>query len=559
MKKIILFSCILLFIISTISVQKVFAANCQDVDGWCAPNANPSVCKTSQITGSCSTGLFCCKNSPTPTPIPDETPCKNKGGYCIHNSPQVCGSGQQTLQSGLCGSGAFDRCCIPPTPTPSTCGGTGKCYASCPGGTSWVSPVTSCGPNGYCCIPNATPTSPPPPPSGGSSGASSGGTTSTSSSSTVKVVSKTVPDWVKNLSCQTVKDQNDWNTHPNSREFPAKGVVDNGTWPQLWDPYGCVRTWCDNNELYAYYTWNSGYTDTKAQSNYQIYNWSTSLPNNNITIGGIGGNTNAVVDYGASSTWNGKWVFAQVINGYNEWGYPGVGVGLTCSAQPTVAPTAVPTVPASGTTITPTTNPSGQLTVGVSLVVGSIDTNDAQTQRQPKHQTRRVTLYFYSSNNYTNDYSGSKAIIAKGDVTFTGGDPNDPLSYGTFSNPQFTLPKAIQPGNYFIFGKIEGSLRQSFNNPPAPIDISNGTFLFFAQPFVMGEVVSTNNQIQATDYQTILTCYGAQSNSVSSDCANLNMGDDIFSDIPWLDLNDDGIIDGIDYNILIRNFGKHGL
>lgn len=221
----------------------------------------------------------------------------------------------------------------------------------------------------------------------------------------------------------------------------------------------------------------------------------------------------------------------------------------------------------TGPTNTPTpTGPAptpGPFNITVSVMLDSIDTNDAAIQRQPQHLTRNLTLYFYQNANYANDPNGNNAIVETGKVTFTGGDPNNPLTYGTFSASDFTLHK-VTPGNYYVLGRVEGSLRQALNNPPTPIAITNGannpTVLSFSQPLHMGDVVSTNNSIQSIDYSAVaLTCYGTKPNTISSDCNQLNMKDDIFSDMPWADLNDDGQIDGIDYNILIRNFGKHGL
>ncbi len=75
----------------------------------------------------------------------------------------------------------------------------------------------------------------------------------------------------------------------------------------------------------------------------------------------------------------------------------------------------------------------------------------------------------------------------------------------------------------------------------------------------MGKLISSSgNQINDYDYNALVSCYGSK--VTSDDCTKLSLADDIFPITnPYADFNDDGVIDGIDYNILIRNYNHSGL
>jgi hypothetical protein len=398
----------------------------------------------------------------------------------------------------------------------------------------------------------------------------------TSSAFAVIIVSKPVPDWVQNLTCTTPKDQYDWDHHTNAREFPAKYSTNTWDWPILFSPSGCVKTWCDKDDgnIYAYYTWNAGYNDAKARSNFQIYNWNGDglLSGSQITMS-AGSATSAVVQYGPSSQWAGKYVFAQMINGYNEWGYPGVGVSLVCTAQPT-APTATPiptTATATETPIPPTvspTQPGALLTTGnLSLQLESIGKDD---NNNPLHPTRKVILYFFDQQ----DTALQHALFVS---------PVTNVSYNTitgyFANASFPLT-GLTSGQYLILARtLQGSLVSqigSGQNGTGPITIVGGTgnMLVDTQnsqnttaatvvPILhLGNAVTSCtdathcsfNTVDLLDYSAVVDCFGTKKSADNCLAHGVfpNTSDTI------TDFNDDGVVDGTDFTIMMKNYKLFG-
>ncbi len=130
-------------------------------------------------------------------------------------------------------------------------------------------------------------------------------------------------------------------------------------------------------------------------------------------------------------------------------------------------PTATPAAP----TPTPTPVAPQPAVASVAVQLDSINANDPST---PNHPTRHLTIYLYKDDSYKNDPTGDKAVIKGGstdDITFTKGDPNNqPASYGTYTNASFPLGNIV-PGQYYVFGKTEGSLREPFSGTPSLVSL----------------------------------------------------------------------------------------
>lgn len=190
---------------------------------------------------------------------------------------------------------------------------------------------------------------------------------------------------------------------------------------------------------------------------------------------------------------------------------------------------------------------------------------DSLNNTKPHHLQRSLVLYFYTANTYGSDPMGVKAdYTARDTLTFSSGssNSNDSLAY-VFTNTTFNLG-SVATNDYYILAKSpEGSLRQLLSNQKIHITAGTNTILVNTDntngsptiPLLLMGDINNNNQVGVDDYAILRDCYGA--NAVQSRCSDHHLADTTVG--LFADLNDDGVIDGIDYNLLIRNMNANGL
>lgn len=418
-----------------------------------------------------------------------------------------------------------------------------------------------------CCIPPITPQPPTPTKTPtGSSGGSGTGTPTTVTDISVSTADCASTSTNPSNCTNVISSQESDYGQKSSRDFPQTGVSD-GAWPVLWPPLGNIVSWCDaSKNVYAKFTWNKGYTDATANAHYKLGLWISDFPPNPKEFTTDGATTLTLkFDPKYSGLDGASWVS----NGWYTQGTPEIGWPHTyfiladCNAAP-------PTVTPAPTTNPIPSGPPGTATANIKIRLDSFDLLDASQNsstpaRQPKHTTRNVKIYLYKTTNYVDDLNGDHATnVISGTVSWSPPDPNAEnfqSTVGMYVNPNQSLG-IITPDNYYVFIRTEGSLMQPLSNPPTltPIVTSAINVLNFTTPLHMGKLAGNENRIGVLDFNVIQTCYGATlSIAAKSDClAFPNIKDNLFNNIPITDLNDDGKVDGIDYNIFIRNFGLSG-
>jgi len=215
--------------------------------------------------------------------------------------------------------------------------------------------------------------------------------------------------------------------------------------------------------------------------------------------------------------------------------------------NPITTSTPTPTESVSPPVSPPLSPTPGQTTGSISFHFEGID---GKNNVSPHHSQRKITLSFYRQNNFAFVPDFSTTIL----VTSVNGDQN-----GTFTNSSFELP-FLPPGSYYVLAKSpEGSLREIINNAHA-LTITAGqrnNFLGDANNTLptmrMGDITN-HNTVDIKDYNALIDCFGNKLNSAS--CKSHHLSDELLDSFG--DLNDDGIVSGIDYNILLRNFGNSG-
>jgi len=194
----------------------------------------------------------------------------------------------------------------------------------------------------------------------------------------------------------------------------------------------------------------------------------------------------------------------------------------------------------------PSTGPLGP-TLNLSFTVPGIGSGGGVLK--PLHTTRNVTVFLFSQDVNSQDPAVKPLYTVQGTATFD----SNPLSptYTSFVNPAFDLGSAVQNGTYQISFRTDQSLRTLIKQNPTDIGgelisltTGNDPVQIPLQTVLMGDVIPDqgDNKIDINDYNAFINCYG-ENNTTSSFCKGHNYGD----------FNDDGVVDGIDYNILLRS------
>ncbi len=181
-----------------------------------------------------------------------------------------------------------------------------------------------------------------------------------------------------------------------------------------------------------------------------------------------------------------------------------------------ITPTTIPTSSPSDTNVS--------LTLGLHGI-GSVGDNlnpSGPGNSNPIHTMRNVTLHVYNS-------TPSHVANVAGTVTF---DTTSGLFQG-----EFDLGK-LSSGTYSLFVITPGFLKKELSRVTLA---SQQTTTLSTIYLVNGDILSQNT-LSILDYNMIYSCFGSRQNS--STCLNPQ----------GADLNDDGVVDGIDYNIFLREY-----
>lgn len=143
-----------------------------------------------------------------------------------------------------------------------------------------------------------------------------------------------------------------------------------------------------------------------------------------------------------------------------------------------------------------------------------------------KHITRNVLLTFYDSTN-------KPVTTVPGSIMYNSSSKN---FQGTLSS------STLATGQYTVILTMNGYLGKQF---PGIIGITQGQTITLPEISLITGDINNDNQLNILDYNAIISCFGLK--AATNVCTN-----PITAQNPGADLNDDGVIDGIDYNLFIR-------
>ncbi|MGI8419050.1 MAG: hypothetical protein ACR2LN_00225 [Candidatus Levyibacteriota bacterium] len=167
---------------------------------------------------------------------------------------------------------------------------------------------------------------------------------------------------------------------------------------------------------------------------------------------------------------------------------------------------------------------------------------------KPLHPKRNVIVFLYATNVNSIDPNVKPLYTIRGNAAFDT-NINSP-TYTSFINPSFDLGSTVNDGDYQLVFRTDQSLRTIVKDNPTDVGgkaLNIGkkqTSLFIPlQTVLMGDTIPDDgdNVVKADDYNAFINCYGEKNNTTF--CKGKNYGD----------FDDNGQVDGIDYNILLRS------
>lgn len=185
--------------------------------------------------------------------------------------------------------------------------------------------------------------------------------------------------------------------------------------------------------------------------------------------------------------------------------------------------------------------------IGLSFTLPGIGTNGGNLK--PAHPSKDVTIYFYNSDTNIADKTVKPVYLKKILATYDE-NPNS-STYTYFVNKYIDLGD-IDNGNYQIAFQTPQSLLNLIKSPDSRV-LGGQIFELFERHFstlppqsiLTGDIYPYpihDNKIDINDYNMLVNCFNVQISSEK--CENSSIAD----------LDDNGIVDGIDYNILLLNF-----
>lgn len=185
---------------------------------------------------------------------------------------------------------------------------------------------------------------------------------------------------------------------------------------------------------------------------------------------------------------------------------------------------------ATGISLYPPTPVNEDTTFSTSLYLTGIGAPSGTFS--PKHPERPAVITLFDTNN-------TLITTRTGQITYTATSGN---FIGTINSGQSTIPA----GNYTVKVQTPQFLRKQY---PGIFSLqAPGTFSLPTLYMTTGDV-NLDNKIDILDYNLITTCYGNKQSSAS--CTQTPQYPD--NSAPLADLNDDGVVEGIDYNLFIRS------
>lgn len=168
----------------------------------------------------------------------------------------------------------------------------------------------------------------------------------------------------------------------------------------------------------------------------------------------------------------------------------------------------------------------------------------------PRNVSRVVRLYFFDPDSNTDDDTVKPIGSVVGSADFDS-DPNS-ATFGSFINSNIDLGDKIPDGRYQIAFKMDQALSKlikedskdiggkiyEIRNSSRPIDIDG-------QEIIIGDIypdAKGDNVMDINDYNALVSCFGTKAESETC------------KDNKAADLNDDGRINGIDYNVMFGSF-----
>lgn len=211
---------------------------------------------------------------------------------------------------------------------------------------------------------------------------------------------------------------------------------------------------------------------------------------------------------------------------------------------------AIPTIPPEPTDEVPAI-PAGPL-LGLSFSVPGIGSNGGNLK--PIHPTRNVTIYLYKTGVNALDKKIRPVNTIKTKAYFDA-NPDSP-TYTQFLNPKIDLGAAVNDGDYQIMLQTDFSFRTLVKEKPDSVGgieyslfrqtIQNDDYNKLPiQTLLVGDlypVEGPDNVADLGDYDVLVNCYHLRHGTPK--CPNPYMAD----------LNDDGIVNGLDYNVLVTTF-----
>ncbi len=214
--------------------------------------------------------------------------------------------------------------------------------------------------------------------------------------------------------------------------------------------------------------------------------------------------------------------------------------------MPPVYPTIEPTIEFIPT---PSPLPAGPV-VQLSFSMPGIGTYGGNLL--PLHPIRDVIVYLYKPDANTVDKRVKPLHTIKTQASYD--DNPYSTTYTYFINPYVDLGKEVTTEtNYQIVLRTPQALLQLIkesgsNSPGGEIFKTPSTDIFLTLPYqtmINGDIfppASPDNIMDISDYNMLVNCFSNKANSGL--CLNPNMAD----------LDDNGVIDGIDYNLMLLNF-----
>lgn len=195
---------------------------------------------------------------------------------------------------------------------------------------------------------------------------------------------------------------------------------------------------------------------------------------------------------------------------------------------------AIATVTNIPTNTIPPTQPFVSTDAYINLTIQMPGIGGADGNNQPLHGTRYVTALLYSPQTNISDPSVTPQYTFTDSVTFSS-------STGAFTNTSFHLGQ-ITSGNYQVVVKTDQTIGTRVGTV---VSLTIGQITTIpAVKLISGDIASSrgnsqDNSIDLADYNALIGCFGDKMNT--SSCINKT----------GADLDDNGVVDGIDYNILL--------